>query len=100
MGGVEDFVDTFESGRLDVMGGVEEVDRGLDDCRGLVDNPSLGANGVAVAADGAGDGCLRLRGTSEGGSTDWMICGELVRSMVTPTLLEVRDGPCVWATWR
>lgn len=99
---VEHFVDTFESGRLDLMGGVEEVARGWDDCRGLVDNPSLevlGGNGVAAAADRAGDGCFRLSGTSEGGSADWKICGALVRSMAIPTLLEVRDGPCVWATW-
>lgn len=83
------------------MGGVKEDTRGWEDCRGLVDEPSpgtLGVSGVTVADGKAGDGCFRLSGTREGGKADWMTGGVLVRSTAIPTLLEVSDGPCVWAT--
>ena len=59
----------------------------------------VGLGGATVGDKRAGEGCFRLSGTSEGGSADWMICGALVRSTAIPTLLEVRDGPCAWATW-
>jgi hypothetical protein len=93
-GAVKDFVDTLGSGRLGLMGGVKEFAGGWEGCRGLADDPSLGVSGD----DKAGDGCFRLSGTSEGGSADWTTCRVLVRSTAIPTLLEVRDGPCAWAT--
>ena len=92
-GAVKDFVETLGRGRLDLMGGVEEVARGWGDCRGLsLEMP--GVSGVGVTGERAGEGCFRLSGTSEGGSADWMRGGVLVRSTAIPTLLEVRDGPC------
>lgn len=98
VGAVKNFVDTLGSGRLGLMGGVEEDARGWEDCRGFASLGVLGVSGVAVGDDNAGDGCFRLSGTSEGGSADWTTGGVLVRSTAIPTLLEVRDGPCAWAT--
>ena len=91
-GTVRDLVDMIERG-------VEEVARGWGDWRDLVAGLSLGMFGTSGGTGSTGDGCFRLSGTREGGSADWMTGGTLVRSTAIPTVLEVRDGPCGWATW-